>query len=308
MAEKFKDMVGTIISKQSACNTVYKSDRCNIDLMYCMICGSGQPISPSARYLNVMHSHSVYEFHYILNGEVEITLEDGKKIKAFKNQFIIIPPSLKHAITNESGEFKKILMSFDLDTEGNDDEFYTFVIKLMRNPVPHKGSARMTKIFNIIADMKRSDIHDKHNMIFQMIVSYIIEICNVLAEKHDIKNTKMNMDKRVEAAIRFINDNLSMPITTADVAKSLYISPKQLSRIFKDETGQTPAEYIRMSKNEHICKLLVETNLTLSDIAELVGIPDSAALIKRFKRIEGNTPIKYKKNVAGKENSHGEEK
>ena len=145
-------------------------------------------------------------------------------------------------------------------------------------------------------------------MIFQMILSYIIEICNVLAEKHDIKNTKMNMDKRVEAAIRFINDNLSMPITTADVAKSLYISPKQLSRIFKDETGQTPAEYIRMSKNEHICKLLVETNLTLSDIAELVGMPDSAALIKRFKRIEGNTPIKYKKKVAGRENSHGEEK
>ncbi len=286
-----------IISKQSQCNTVYKSDRCTIDLMYCMVCGAENPGVRDKKYMDVMHSHSVYEFHFVLMGDMEITLEDGKKISVQKNQFIIIPPSLKHAITRESRDFKKILMSFEL-AASPDDEFYNFALKLMKKPIPNRGSARMTKIFNVITDIKNSECHDKYNMIYSFMTSYIMEICNALVRKQDIKNSDISTDKRVEAAIRFIKNNLSQPITTLDVAKAVYISAKQLTRIFKEELGQSPAEYIRMAKNEYICKLLAETNLTLSDIAELVGIPDSAALIKRFKRIEGNTPIKYKQSIS----------
>lgn len=298
MPESKPGTVYNIISKQSPCNTVYKSDRCIIDLMNCMVCEGVNLHEQSARYLNVMHSHSVYEFHFMLNGETEIELEGKENFTLGKNHFIIIPPSLKHAIKSESKDFKKILISFDLDITENGDEFYSLVIKLMRTPTPYKCSVHMTKLFSIISDIINSDIHDKYNMVFCLLISYIIEFCNVIAEKQDIKNNKIGMDNRVDAAIQFIKNNLSLSITTADVAKSVYVSPKHLSRIFKEELGQSPAEYIRMAKNEYICKLLAETNLTLSDIAELVGVPDSAALIKRFKRVEGKTPIKYKQSIS----------
>lgn len=290
--------ISTIISKQSNCATVYESDRCNIDLIYFKLCGSYDERNREKKQQNVVHSHSVYEFHLVLDGIMEIMLEDGRTLSVAKNQFILIPPSLKHSITHESDDFKKILISFELNAVKNDnDDFYVSTIRAMKNPVPYKCSARMTKLFNILLDIKKSDIHDKNNMLFELAVCYIIEICNVIAKKYDVNRTEFMADKRIEAAVKFVKDNISVPITTTDVAKHVYISAKQLGRIFNEHLGQSPAEYIKMEKNKYICKLLTETNLGLSDIAEAVGFPDVTFLIKRFKSIEGITPAKYRFSV-----------
>ena len=167
----------------------------------------------------------------------------------------------------------------------------------MKIPTPYKSSARMTKILNIMLDAKKSDLHDKTNMLFELVICYIIEVCNIINKKNDIKKGEVILDKRVEAAVKFVKENMSVPITTADIAKAVYISTKQLGRIFVEHLGQTPADYVKMEKNKYICKLLTETNLGLSDIAESVGFPDTASLIKRFKSVEGITPAKYRNAV-----------
>lgn len=290
--------ISTIISKQSNCTTVYKSDRCTMDLMYFKLCGYYDEGIMEKKQMNVVHSHSVYEFHLVLDGKMETMLEDGRILSVAKNQFIIIPPSMKHSITYESENFKKILISFDLSAVKNDnDDFYVSTIRAMKNPVPYKCSARMTKLFNVLLDIKKSDIHDKNNMLFELAVCYIIEVCNVITKNYAVNRTEFIADKRVEAAVKFIEDNISVPITTNDVAKYVYISAKQLGRIFNEHLGQSPAEYIKMEKNKYICKLLNETNLGLSDIAEAVGFPDVAFLIKRFKSVEGITPAKYRSSI-----------
>lgn len=290
--------ISTIISKQSNCTTVYESDRCNIDLIYFKLCGSYYERIREKKQLNVVHSHSVYEFHLVLDGKMETMLEDGRTLSVEKNQFIIIPPSMKHSITQESEDFKKILISFELNAVRNDnDDFYVSTIRAMKTPVPYKCSARLTKLFNVMLDIKKSDIHDKNNMLFELAVCYIIEICNVITKNYDVNRAEFIADKRVENAVKFIKNNISVPITTNDVAKYVYISAKQLGRIFNEHLGQSPAEYIKMEKNKYICKLLSETNLGLSDIAEAVGFPDVASLIKRFKAIEGVTPAKYRFSV-----------
>ena len=289
--------LSTIISKQSACTTVYESDRCNIDLIYFKVSNPCLDFDVNKK-VYVVHSHSVYEFHMVLDGKMETLLEDGRTLSVAKNQFIIIPPSMKHSITYESEDFRKILISFELNAVKNDsDDFYVSTIRTMKNPVPYKCSARMTKLFNVMIDIKKSDIHDKNNMLFELAVCYIIETCNVVTKNHDVIKAESIADKRVEAAIEFIKNNISVPITTNDVAKHAYISSKQLGRVFDEYLGQSPAEYIKMEKNKYICKLLSETNLGLSDIAEAVGFPDVASLIKRFKAVEGITPGKYRLSV-----------
>jgi len=291
------DNISMIISKQSNCATLYESDRCSIDLIYFKLAGSQDERNKEKRP-NVVHSHSVCEFHLVLEGEMETMLEDGRTLLVSKNQFIIIPPSMMHLITYESEDFKKILISFELNAVKNDnDDFYVSTIRAMKNPVPYKCSARMSKLFNILLDVKKNDIHDKSNMIFELAICYIIEVCNVITKNYHVNKTEFIADKRVETAIEFIKDNISLPITTTDVANHVYISARQLGRIFNDYLGQSPAEYIKMEKNKYICKLLAETNLCLSDIAEAVGFPDAVSLIKRFKSVEGTTPAKYRLSI-----------
>ena len=78
------------------------------------------------------------------------------------------------------------------------------------------------------------------------------------------------------------------------MADYLHLSTKQFTRIFTKTTGTSPGIYMRDYRVERIKELLVTTNLQLEDIVEIMGYSDSVALIKAFKRAEGNTPMKYK--------------
>lgn len=287
----------TIISKQKSCNTVYKSDRVSMDIMY-MISSQYDKRNEYSKKADAMHLHSMHELHIVKKGEVVYELENDKKIMVGKNSFVIIPPSLKHKIVHESYDFKKTMMRFEIiSAEEDRDSFYNTALRLMKIPVLYECSPKMTELLNVMEEISNSDIHDKYNIIFNLCVSYIIEICNVVVRTKHIRKNDVVADKRVQSAIEFIKNNISSSITATDVAKSVYISPHHLSLLFKENIGMTPAKYIRMAKNEYICKLLIETDLGLSDIAEMVGMSDSTSLIKRFKRTEGNTPKKYRQSI-----------
>ncbi len=287
----------TIISKQSKCKTLYESDRVMIDLMY-LIDSKYDVRNEVKKSDDVMHLHSMHELHLIKRGEVVYEIETGERIAVGKNSFVIIPPSLKHRIERESDDFDKIIMRFDISSlEEDRDSFYNTAIRYMKAPKLYKCSGRMTKLLNVIGDISKSDSHDKYNMVFNLCISCIMEICNVVVHKRNVRKDVVSVDNRVQDAVKFIKNNISVAITASDVATAVYLSPQHLSRIFKENIGMTPSKYIRMAKNEYICKLLMETDLSLANIAELVGVPDSSALIKRFKRTEGNTPKKYKQTI-----------
>ena len=291
------DNMSIFITKQSCHATVNNSEKCNIDLMCFKICDSLNNKPHEKRCFNAMHSHPLYEFYMVLDGQMDISLEDGSTVSVEKNFFIIIPPSVKYVITKETQNIKKITMSFDINASGSNNEFYLSAIKCMNNIVPRKVSVRMTKLFSFMSDIKKTNLYDKKAMIFELAVCYIIELCNVVTGNYNVNKAEFLVDKRVETAVRYIKENVSLPITSADVAKYVHISVRQLSRIFKDHLGQSIAEYIKMEKNKCIYKLITETNLGLSDIAEAVGFPDATFLVKRFKSLEGITPAKYRSTL-----------
>lgn len=79
-----------------------------------------------------------------------------------------------------------------------------------------------------------------------------------------------------------------------------------LSQLFKEQTGQTPLEYVtelRMKKAQH---LLTTTMKPLSSIAEEVGYYNVSSFIRRFKQLNGRTPGEYR-NCAGASNYENNE-
>ncbi len=288
----------TIISKQNKVNTLYITDNVSMEIMYAIDSKYDDRDEYKKNSADVMHIHSMYGVHIVKKGEVVYEFEDNNFITVKKNEFLIIPPSVKVRIEKESTDFNKIIIKFDINSlEDDRDGFYSTAIRMMKTPALYKNSGKMTKFINLIEEISKSSLHDKYNMIFNLLICYMMEICNIVVKKRDVHKNSVTADKRVLSAIKFIKDNISVPITASDVAKALYISPQHLSRLFKENMGVTTSRYIRSVKNEYISKLLIETDLSLSDIAELVGISDAASLIKRFKRAVNNTPKKYKQAI-----------
>lgn len=80
------------------------------------------------------------------------------------------------------------------------------------------------------------------------------------------------------------------------------VSSAYLSEQFKKHTGQSIGEYLTIIRMNHACLLLRETDDTLEEIAEKVGINGSSTLIRLFKKTQGITPGIYRKTYCVEQN------
>lgn len=102
--------------------------------------------------------------------------------------------------------------------------------------------------------------------------------------------------KQVRQIQDYISDNLSnAELSLASIAKEFYISSSHLSRIFKQETGQTLVEYITKLRIAKAEKLLKETEYKGYQIGEMIGIPDPHYFSILFKKYTGLSINAYRK-------------
>lgn len=69
------------------------------------------------------------------------------------------------------------------------------------------------------------------------------------------------------------------------IARDLGVTREHLSRIFRQQFGQPPSEYLMKRKMELACKLLLSANLTCKEIAERIGYENSISFNRAFKNL-----------------------
>ncbi|MEG0377675.1 MAG: AraC family transcriptional regulator, partial [Eubacterium sp.] len=80
------------------------------------------------------------------------------------------------------------------------------------------------------------------------------------------------------------------------VAEEFNMNPSYFSRSFKKTMGTGFSDYLSRLRIQETCRLLKESDLTISDIAEKVGYNNALTLTRSFKKIEGTTPGQYRQN------------
>src|SRR6185369_11569618 len=72
-------------------------------------------------------------------------------------------------------------------------------------------------------------------------------------------------------AIEIIQSNLEKPITVGALARQLEVTPEHFIRLFKQNTQQTPLQYVNKSKMDRAKVLLKESRLNIGEIAYRLG-------------------------------------
>ncbi len=101
---------------------------------------------------------------------------------------------------------------------------------------------------------------------------------------------------RVEQALSFVAKHYSDPnLGVSTVAESLDISRRQLERDFRTEKKSTVREYIELTRMNEASRLLIEQpDVSISNIAELVGISAPGNFFRIFRKRFGTTPAAYR--------------
>lgn len=126
----------------------------------------------------------------------------------------------------------------------------------------------------------------------------IREAAYLFSEK--VRNTKKDNtgNLHVEKARQYIHTHLTQDISIDDIAGAAGISRYHLSRLFREKSGKTIGEYLQSRRIEAAKELLVLTDRSIAEIAQLLRFCDQSYFIAVFRRKTGITPNSYRQKNA----------
>ena len=109
----------------------------------------------------------------------------------------------------------------------------------------------------------------------------------------------------VKRIIAYMNENYASHISLDQIAANMYLSPVYISKIFKEETGESPIRYLIKIRLEKAKEILEKENCgSVRNVSLAVGYEDVYYFSKLFKKYYGIAPVYYKRQAqkeSGKE-------
>ena len=103
-----------------------------------------------------------------------------------------------------------------------------------------------------------------------------------------------------EKAKNFIKTRIYMKLSLALLANYFNVTDKYLIRVFKKKYGISPYSYLMNLRISEAKKLLIESELTVKDIASKLQFSESNYFSKTFRRYVGCSPVEYRKGCRNK--------
>lgn len=106
-------------------------------------------------------------------------------------------------------------------------------------------------------------------------------------------------DPRVAQVISELNRRYREPLTVADLAATVHLSPSRLAHLFQEATGQAPIQMLLHLRLRQAARLLEFSTLGIAEIAAEVGFASPFYFSRQFRRQFGVSPTAYRAQRSG---------
>jgi transcriptional regulator GlxA family with amidase domain len=102
---------------------------------------------------------------------------------------------------------------------------------------------------------------------------------------------------RIQGALAYAKRNLDKPLTVGQLAAAAYLSPRQFSRAFRAETGQSPAKAVENLRLEAARLIMERSRHPIEVVARQTGFADRDRMRRAFLRAFGQPPQVIRRNA-----------
>jgi AraC family transcriptional activator of pobA len=96
--------------------------------------------------------------------------------------------------------------------------------------------------------------------------------------------------------LKLIEENYQNHHSVNEYAEMLAITPNHLTQVVKDIMGKTSVKLLKEKIVTEAKRLLLHTNLSVTQIADALHFPDQSYFTKYFKQEAGCSPIEFRRN------------
>ncbi|WP_299142203.1 GlxA family transcriptional regulator [uncultured Tateyamaria sp.] len=101
----------------------------------------------------------------------------------------------------------------------------------------------------------------------------------------------------VARAVALFAAHMEQPISVAEVAAQLQVTPRQVERAFKKATGQSPTHYYRSMRMKAARQLVLYSKQSMSHIAQAVGYTSATPLLTHYRAAFGVSPQEDRRQI-----------
>lgn len=156
-----------------------------------------------------------------------------------------------------------------------------------------KNQAEMEKLFGRIV---KPVVEIENIELVSEIQKWITEIISTIIDEPQTMITGINKPL-VQDTVLYIMKHYEEQLTIENVAESMFVSVRHLSRQFKLETGKTFVEYLTDYRMQIAMELLKNSTQKVYEISQEVGYKSLKYFCKIFKERTGLTPLEYRNSV-----------
>lgn len=128
-------------------------------------------------------------------------------------------------------------------------------------------------------------------------VTPVVTLAGPEAQERALANLLHHASEIARETARYISEHYAAPITRDDIAASLQVSADHVSRVFRKETGMSPWQFLNHYRIMQAQRLLLETDLSVTEVGGRVGFNDPAYFVRIFHRETGRSPQQYRKSA-----------
>lgn len=248
------------------------------------------------------HRHDFFEVLYLLKGSGYHVI-DGNKYEIKPPCVFFMSPGQAHKL-ELSSDIEGFIFIFTADfyllNRSNQNsliEFPFFYTIHQDNPpllLENEGDIRfLENLFRqSIAEISRPG-----DYFLEMLRSILDLILTTCAARYQVNENMLNKGKGQILVKRFfhlVEENHQKKLSMSDYSGMIGVTSNHLTQTVKLLTGKTSTQIIKAKQLLEIKRLLVHTNLSVSEIANQLNFEDQSYFTKFFKRETGITPIQYR--------------
>ena len=243
-----------------------------------------------------LQAHNFYEIYYLLKGERNIFIED-KIFTLHENSIVIIPPFYMHK--TEGGPYKRIniYLSDDLLDE-TERKFLSSCASFLSFELDNSKKNMVLSLFRpFLSQTNKKDLlKKKYSLSFAKTFLYILQSSTLKPLSSAPSTSKNNTNKNlILDIVAYINTHFQENITLESLKNKFYISKNTLCKNFQQIMKCSVIEYccaVRLNEAKH---LLLTTDKSIEDVADLCGYSSANYFSLLFKSKTGLSPSNYRK-------------
>lgn len=250
----------------------------------------------SARYggdwHSVPHTHNHMELFFIVGGRGQFLIEDQLH-PVDTNSLVMINPNVTHTeVSLNAQPLEYIVLGIEgialADSTLSNNQF---------SILNYYESAEVSSCLrNILREMEQKNPgYEDICQAFMEILIIRLMRTTVLAVPAETETVSTN--RQCAAVRRYIDLHFKEALTLDQLAEEGHMNKFYLSHAFKRTYGVSPINYIIEKRIDESKYLLAETDLSLSQIAQLLGFSSLSYFSQVFRRTQGVSPKEYRQRL-----------